>query len=256
MSFFLFVFGFKIRPTFRYHFHIGTKSLSLGHSFEVCKLPIDTGGQILRIGMVWKQFKVQFIWFCYLYDRLVTRCVVLVKDHFFLLHLWPVFFSFKRGNNAIKYSLFMVLPFSRWSMNIPYTEAENLPADGFVFGRFGRLSPAAVHSVDYRFGVKSRIHDLLHVRYLRKNSFFLCWNIWKQRSESSTRCCFWSTVSKRAPTLNTLPSDISNTSAISHNFNLRLAKTAGFGQPQRSASFGSVRAMTTKRHSIFTKAPT
>ena len=35
-----FVFGLKIRLSFRYHFFIGAKSLSQEHSFEVCKLPV------------------------------------------------------------------------------------------------------------------------------------------------------------------------------------------------------------------------
>ena len=55
----------------------------------------------------------------------------------------------------------MVLPFSRQSMNkIPCasqnTEAKTLPADVCVFGCFGWLSPAAVHSANCQFdsGVK------------------------------------------------------------------------------------------------------
>ena len=53
------------------------------------------------------------------------------------------------------------------------TEAKNLPADVYIFGRFGRLSDAAVHSADCRFdsGVKWWIHVSSIVTYLRKNSF-------------------------------------------------------------------------------------
>ena len=49
-----------------------------------------------------KQFKVQFEQFRHCCDRLVTRCIVLVKKHFFLLHLGSFFAisSFKRNNNA------------------------------------------------------------------------------------------------------------------------------------------------------------
>ena len=61
----------------------------------------------------------------------------------------------------------------------------------------------------------------------------MCWNSCKQRSESST-CCFWSTVSKHGihfehsflidkcscKIVNTLPSNIFNSSAITRNFNL------------------------------------
>ena len=148
------------------------------------------------------------------------------------------------------------------------TEAKTLPADVCIFGRFGRLSPGTVHSADCRFdsGVKWLIYVLSIVTYLRKNSSLLRWNSCKQRSESSTRCCFWSSVSKRGiyfehsflidkcswKMVNTLPSDIFNSSSISCNFNLRSAKTnlssflvfsgttADFGWWERSASFVSV----------------
>ena len=55
------------------------------------------------------------------------------------------------------------------------TEAETLPADACIFGHFGWLSPAAVHSADCRFdsGVKWWIHDSSIVTYLLKTSF--CW---------------------------------------------------------------------------------
>ena len=78
-------------------------------------------------------------------------------------------------------------------------EAKTLPADVWIFGRFGRLSPAAVHSTDCRFDsrVKWWIHVSSIVTYLHKNSFLLHWNSCKQCSESSMCCCFWSTVSKR-----------------------------------------------------------
>ena len=76
--------------------------------------------------------------------------------------------------------------------------------------------------------------------FMQKNSFLLRWNSCKQRSESSTRCCFWSTVRKcsthfqhsflidkcSSKMVNTLPSDIFNSSAISINFNLWSAKTS------------------------------
>ena len=120
-------------------------------------------------------------------------------------------------------------------------EAKTLPADVCIFGRFGQLSPAAVHSADSWFDSRVRccIHVLSNVTYLSKNSFLLRWNSCKQCSESSTHCCSWSTVSKlsiyfeqsflidkcSSKMVNTLHSDIFNSSAISRNFNLRLAKT-------------------------------
>ena len=122
------------------------------------------------------------------------------------------------------------------------TEDTTLPADVCVFGRFGQLSPASLHSVDCRFdtGVKRWIHVSSIVIYLRKNFFLLRWNSCKQRSDSTTRCCFWSTVNKRATQfehsflidkcsckmVTTLPSDTFNFSAISCNFNLRSARTS------------------------------
>ena len=152
---------------------------------------------------------------------------------------------------------------------IQNSEAENLPADDYVIGRFGQLSPATVHSADWRFDtrVKWWMHVSFIVAYLRQNSFLLGWNICKQCSESSTLCCFWSTVKKHGThfernflidkcswkIVNVLPSDICKPSAISRNFNLGLTKTgllwflvffgitAEFRRPKRSASFASVR---------------
>ena len=147
------------------------------------------------------------------------------------------------------------------------TDAKTLPADVCAYGHFGQLSPTAVHSVDSSFDsrVKWWIHVSSIVRYLCKNSFLLHSNSCKQRSESST-CCLWLTVSKLSihfehsflidkyscKMVNTLPSDIFNSSAISCNFNLQLVKTslwsflvfsettAEFGRPEHSASFVSV----------------
>ena len=65
------------------------------------------------------------------------------------------------------------------------------------------------------------------------------WTAIKHRSESSTRCCFWSGVSERGThfennlripkdsckIVNTLPSVIFKVLVISHNFNLRSPKT-------------------------------
>ena len=146
-------------------------------------------------------------------------------------------------------------------------EGKTLPAV-CVFGCFERFSPAAVHSADCQFDsrVKWWIHILSIFTYLHKNCFLLRWNSCKQHSESSMRC-FWSTVSKHGihfehsfridkcscKTVNTLPSDIFNSSDISCNFNLRSAKTnlwsflvfsgtaIEFRQPERSALFVPVR---------------
>ena len=131
-------------------------------------------------------------------------------------------------------------------------EAKTLPADVCIFGHFRRLSSAAVHSADCRSEWWIQVSSI--VTYLMKNSFSWRWNSCKQWSEWSTH--FWSTVSKRSTNfehmVNTLLSDIFNSSAISHNFNLRPAKmslwsflafsrtTAEFGWPEHLASFVSV----------------
>ena len=90
-----FVFGLKIRLSFRFRFLIGAKSLSLEHSFEVCKQLVLTGGQIWRIEWMQKQFEVQFMLFCHCCDLFVTLCIFLVKEHFSTSFV-AVFFFFLR----------------------------------------------------------------------------------------------------------------------------------------------------------------
>ena len=113
-------------------------------------------------------------------------------------------------------------------------------ADVCIIGCFGRLSPAAVLSADCRFDSRGKwwIYVSSIIIYLCKNSFLLHGNSCKQCSESSARCCFWLTVSKydthfkhsflidkcSCKMVNTLPSGIFNSSAISCNFNLWSAK--------------------------------
>ena len=63
---------------------------SLRHYISVYEQPVVSWGQILRIGWVQKQFEVQFMKFCPCCKRLVTVHIV-VKEHFFLLHLWWYF---------------------------------------------------------------------------------------------------------------------------------------------------------------------
>ena len=54
------------------------------------------------------------------------------------------------------------------------TEVKILSADVCVFGRFGRLSPATVHSADSRFDSRVKCWDHVSsiVTYLRPNSFY------------------------------------------------------------------------------------
>ena len=82
-----FTFNLKIRFSFGNQFFIEAKSLSLEDSFQVCKQVVVAESQIWRIRQMVKQFKVQFVELCHCCDRLVTRCIVLVKEHFFLLYL-------------------------------------------------------------------------------------------------------------------------------------------------------------------------
>ena len=122
------------------------------------------------------------------------------------------------------------------------TEAKTLPADVCIFGLFGWLSLAAVHSADCQFDsrVKWWIPVSSIVTYLHKNSFLMHWNSCKKCSELSMCYCCWSTGSKcdthfehcyhidkcSCKMVNTLPSDIFNSFVISYNFNLWSVKTS------------------------------
>ena len=110
--------------------------------------------------------------------------------------------------------------------------------------------------------LQSEVMDpcFIHCHIFMQTFFFVAL---KQCSELSMHCCFWLTVSKYSThfehsflidkcsckMVNTLLSDIFNSSAISCNFNLWLAKvslwsflvfsgiTAEFGWPEHSVSF-------------------
>ena len=85
------------------------------------------------------------------------------------------------------------------------TEAQTMPADVCVFGCFGRLSPAAVHSADSRFdsGLKWWIHVSSIVIYLRKNSF-CCFETVANNAPNRRRVVVFDRLrAKTAPTLNT-----------------------------------------------------
>ena len=98
----------------------------------------------------------------------------------------------------MRYWWFFLSQGNRWTRYLAHHKMRRLKLCRNL-GRFGRLSPAAVHSVDSRFDsrVKWRINVSSIVKYLCKNPFLLRWNRCNQCSESSTRCCFWSTVSNR-----------------------------------------------------------
>ena len=147
-------------------------------------------------------------------------------------------------------------------------EPKTLPVDVCVFGRFGQLSPAAVHSADSWFdsGVKWWIYVLSIVTNLHKNSFSFSWNSCKHALNRRRFVVFDRLWANAAPTLNAafsltnllakwwihIPSDIFNSCTIPRNSNLRSAKTnlrsvlvfsgttAKFGWPERSVTFISV----------------
>ena len=134
----------------------------------------------------------------------------LVERVIFSFAFLAVFWWFLPLNASVCYIIFAIdgssfLKIINEPCTSQNTEAKTLPADVCVFGRFGQLSTDAVHSMDCWFvsRVKCWIHISSIVTYLRKSSFLLHWNTFKQRSESSTHCCFWSTVIKSASNLNT-----------------------------------------------------
>ena len=124
-------------------------------------------------------------------DRLETWCIVLVKEHFFLLYLWQYFDYFFLQMHQWCYILFTIdgSSFPRGLMNkIPCasqnTEAIILPADVCIFGCFGWLSP----DCRFDFGVKWWIHVSPIVTYLHKNIFLLHWNSCKLRFHEENGC--------------------------------------------------------------------
>ena len=108
----------------------------------------------------------------------MTRCIVLVKEHFFLLHLWPLFSRFLPSNALIMLIIFAIVDSSflkvideQNTLRIPKYGGPNL---GGRFGRFERLSPVVVHSADCRFDSEGKwwVHVLSIVTYLHRNYFY------------------------------------------------------------------------------------
>ena len=144
------------------------------------------------------------------------------------IRYWTFFLS--QGNWWTKY---LALPKIRRPKPCLLMFASLVTLDGFHL----LLSTQLTADVTLKWSGGSMFHPLSHI-YAKTS--FLRWNSSKQHSESSTRCCFWSTVSKRGTNfehsflidkcsckmVNTLPSDIFISSAISRNFNLRSAKTS------------------------------
>lgn len=79
-------FWLQNKPQFkisRDDFIIGPKPFSLERFFEVCKRPVITSGYIWKIRWMVKQFKAQFVYFGHRFQQLMSRSIVLIKDHFF-----------------------------------------------------------------------------------------------------------------------------------------------------------------------------
>ena len=161
----------------------------------------------------------------------------------------------------------MVLPFSRLSLNkIPCTsentEAKTLPANICVFWLLLMAFTYCCCPLIW-LPIWLQSECFIHCHIFMQKSFLLHWNSSKECSESLRHCCFWWTVSKHGThfehsflidycsckMVNTLPSDIFNSSAISCNLNLRSVKTrlwsflvfsgttTEFRWPEHSASF-------------------
>ena len=146
-------------------------------------------------------------------------------------------------------------------------EAKTLPADACIFGWFGRLSSAAIHSADCQFWLWSEVVDpyFIHCHIFIQKILFV---VLKQLEttlwiidvllilidcEQTLHHFEYSFLIDKysCKMVNTLPSDIFQSSAILCNFNLWLTKTSciifcvfritsKFGQPEHSASFVSV----------------
>ena len=101
---------------------------------------------------------------CHHCNQLVTWCIVLVKEHWllFISGWFLAIYCFKCINNAIKYLLLMVLPFSGnwWTKYLAHPKT--LSADVCVFDHFERLSPAAA-DLTLELSSRSMFHPLSHI---------------------------------------------------------------------------------------------
>ena len=155
-----FVFLLKIHVSFRYHFFIGLEFISLEHSFELSKQMIIIADQIYRIDWVQKRFEMWFMKFCHRHNRLLTRCIFFVKEHFVLLHFWPfsAMSSFKHTKNC-------------YVVRTPKTYmllfATFVDLDGFPL----LLSPQLTANVTLELCGGSTFHPLSHIFEKKPNLF-------------------------------------------------------------------------------------
>ena len=148
-----------------------------------------------------------------------------------LYNIWYWWLFLPHGNRWTKYLVHLKI---RRLKLCQLMFASLVALDGFHL----LLSTQMIAELTLEWSGGSMFHPLSHI--YAKTPFYCVWNSYKQCSESSTRCCFGSTVSKRSThfehsflidkcsckMMNTLPSDNFNSSAISRNFNLQSAKTS------------------------------
>ena len=140
----------------------------------------------------------------------------------------------------IRYWWFFFSQGNRWTKYLVYPKIRNRKPFLLKFASLVALDGFHLLLSWQPIWLRSEVVDpcFIHCHIFTQKNFLLRWNSCKIRSESSTRCCFWSTVSKRntrfqhsflidkrsCKKVNTLPFSIFESSAISRNFNLRSTK--------------------------------
>ena len=204
------VFGLKICLSFRYHFFIGAKSLSLVHSFEVCKQPVVTGSDLENKADV---EAIQSAIHVVLPSLHLTCDPVhcLGKTALFSLFV-AVFWWFLPSNTPIMlynihYWWFFLSEGNWWTKYLAYPKIQKPKSCLLMFASLVALdsfhlllSTQANCQFDSR--MKWWIHVSSIVTYLCKNSFLLCWNSCKQPSELSIIVVFDWLWANASPTLN------------------------------------------------------
>ena len=163
-------------------------------------------------------FEADFFFFFFL--RFLTSNTPIMLYN---IRYWWFFFS--EGNRGTKH---LAHPKIRSRKPCLLMFASFVALDGF----YQLLSIQHTADLTLEWTGGSMFHPLSHI-YTKTPFCYV--ESWKQRSESSMRCCCWLTLSKRdthfeysflidkcpCKMVNTLPSDIFTSSAISCNFNLR-----------------------------------
>ena len=140
------------------------------------------------------------------FPSLWSTCIVLVKEQKFFSSFVAVFWWFLPSNAPIMlynicYWWFFLSQGNRWTKYLAHPKIRRPKPCLLMFASLVALDGFHLllsHSADCWFDswVKWWIHVSSIVTYLCKNPLLLHWNSCKQCSESLTRCCLWSTVSK------------------------------------------------------------